>query len=425
MKHFFASTLVALSLALPLNAQVPITARSLGMGGAYLAVARGQDALFLNPANLALSGNPPRSFGAFQLAFGTSLLGPTRGDLWDAIQYEDVSDDRAREILSKLTNGYAETEMDLRLPIVAYQRGNWGWGVAYGLVNRTSVGHDLLELLFFGYEPGRVDYSVGNTASSGAAFFDLALAYGRRIGPLSAGVTGHLLRGTSMHESRIFEPIYTSGGDPQIELDMVSTSRGGGFGAGVDIGLAYQPVSFFTVSGALHNAVGALAWGSRRSYKAVTVNEHDLAGSTATGLLTDFIDSSAELECPAAATARQRQRACELGGELSDGVQLPRTAQLGAALTLPTRTDVAVSFRTDLQGSDLGSWWGTMASLGIQQKLLGLGFRAGYATNLQQGDEAARLWSGGFSLGPLHLGYGRVAAERVGYVGSIGLAVPF
>ncbi len=84
-----------------------------------------------------------------------------------------------------------------------------------------------------------------------------------------------------------------------------------------------------------------------------------------------------------------------------------------------------MSFRTDLQGSDLGSWWGTMASLGIQQKLLGLGFRAGYATNLQQGDEAARLWSGGFSLGPLHLGYGRVAAERVGYVGSIGLAVPF
>ncbi|MDQ3522878.1 MAG: hypothetical protein M3434_11155 [Gemmatimonadota bacterium] len=238
MKHFFASTLVALSLALPLNAQVPITARSLGMGGAYLAVARGQDALFLNPANLALSGNPPRSFGAFQLAFGTSLLGPTRGDLWDAIQYEDVSDERAREILGKLTNGYAETEMDLRFQIVAYQRGSWGWGVAYGLVNRTSVGHDLLELLFFGYEPGRVDYSVGNTASSGAAFFDLALAYGRRIGPLSAGVTGHLLRGTSMHESRIFEPIYTSGGDPQIELDMVSTSRGGGFGAGVDIGLA-------------------------------------------------------------------------------------------------------------------------------------------------------------------------------------------
>lgn len=425
VKHFLAYTLAALSLAFPLSAQVPLTARSLGMGGAYLAVARGQDAVFLNPANLALAGNPPRSFGAFQLAFGASLLGPTRADLWDALEYDNVSDERAREILSRLSNGYAETEMDLRLPIVAYQRGGFGWGLAYGLVNRTSVGHDLLELLFFGYEPERVDYSVGRTGSSGAAFFDLAFAYGRRVGPLTAGVTAHLLRGTSMHQARVFEPIYSSNGGPDIELDVVSTSRGGGFGGGLDVGIAYQPARFFTLSAALHNAVGAVGWGSGRSYKAITFNEDDLPGSTATGILLDFNESSSELACPAPVSDRQRQRACRLARELDDGVQLPRTAQLGAALTLPTRTDVAASFRTDLTGAALGSWWDTMASVGVQQKLWGLGFRAGYATNLQQGSDAARLWSGGFSLGPLHLGYGRVAAERVGYIGSIGLGVPF
>jgi hypothetical protein len=77
MKHPYArlacaALLVAAAVA-PAAAQVPLTPRSLGMSGAYLGVARGNEALFHNPANLGLSGNPLWSMSFPQIGFGATL----------------------------------------------------------------------------------------------------------------------------------------------------------------------------------------------------------------------------------------------------------------------------------------------------------------------------------------------------------------
>ena len=59
------------------NAQVPLSPRSLGMGGAMIGAARGQEAVFLNPANLGLAGSPRWSVALVGVSAGAELQGWT------------------------------------------------------------------------------------------------------------------------------------------------------------------------------------------------------------------------------------------------------------------------------------------------------------------------------------------------------------
>ena len=67
-KLYFVLSVVALAFGTVLQAQVPAAPRELGMGGAYLGVARGFESIFLAPTNLALSDAPRWSFGFPQVA---------------------------------------------------------------------------------------------------------------------------------------------------------------------------------------------------------------------------------------------------------------------------------------------------------------------------------------------------------------------
>ena len=419
----FAAALLA---AAPAAAQVPFPTRSLGMGGAYIGVARGQDALFLNPANLGLADNPARSLGAMQVVFGGTVLGPEFSDLWEVANFDDVGDERAREILNSMSAGYIESDLDVRIPMVAYQKGPWAAGIGYARVNRTSIGRDILDLLFLGYEDGRTDYRTGNTTSDDASLWDIAVARGARFGALSVGATAHYLRGTSVNRARAYEPVYSDQA-PQIEVDVVSATAGSGNGLSLDLGAALQPVPQLTISGAVRNAVGGIRWSDERHFRNLALNESNIRIDPPE-LRALFAKSQQDLTCPAPADDRQRQRACEQAEGLVDGVQLPRTAEAGAALILPWGTSVSAAFRSNLGDGELGGWWDTLASAGIEQRLWFLRVRAGVASNLQDGDAAGNLLSGGVSLGALHLSVARVEAgrtdgsDRAGYIGSIGLS---
>ena len=82
MKHVVIAAAAVLA-AVPASAQVSLNSRALGMGGAYIGVARGQESLHLNPANLGLANSPHWSAAIPQLAFGVQTIGVEPGDLWD------------------------------------------------------------------------------------------------------------------------------------------------------------------------------------------------------------------------------------------------------------------------------------------------------------------------------------------------------
>ncbi|HYR09191.1 MAG TPA: hypothetical protein VEQ60_15515, partial [Longimicrobium sp.] len=88
----FAAAGVVLAAA-PLAAQVPLTPRALGMGGAYVGVARGHESLWQNPANLGLPNSPHWSAGIPTLSIGLGSRGIDTDQLADLLSYNELGDE--------------------------------------------------------------------------------------------------------------------------------------------------------------------------------------------------------------------------------------------------------------------------------------------------------------------------------------------
>ncbi|HEX7240707.1 MAG TPA: DUF5723 family protein [Longimicrobiaceae bacterium] len=415
IKILLAASAAALAAA-PAAAQVPLTPRALGMGGAYVASARGHEALFLNPANLGLAGTPRWSIALPQLGVGTTLEGPAWADLPDMANYDDITDVRKQELLDAIPQGGMELRVDSRLPVFALQTGRFAVGVSYGMVGEHSLGRDLVDLVFNGYEDGRTDYSVGRTQGSRATYLDFAAGYGRRVGPLSLGVTGHYLRGRTLMRSRMFEPRVDVAAE-EISVEYVGVLANGGSGYAVDLGAALQPVRGVTLSASVANAFGRMKWSDDLRVRSITLHRADLEGMENDPFwIRDEYELSDRALDPGAATSQEYETARELYSE----AYFPTTLRLGAAWAPARGTELGAAYQGNLTEGRLSGWWDRTASVGVQQKLPLVTVRAGYATNLEEG----RMLTGGLSLGPIQLGAARVedGPSRAGYVMTFGVS---
>ena len=415
---------LAAALAAPAAAQVPLTPRGLGMGAANLALARGHDALFLNPANLGLPGNPHWSVALPQVAGSLTLVGPRFGDLPDLKNYDDVSQQRRDELLARIPAAGTQVATELRAPLFVMQSRRVSLGVAYAMIGDHTVSKDLVDLILNDYDEGRTDYAVKNTSGRRASFWDVALGFGHAVGPLSVGVTGHYYRGGTLLQSRMFEPRYDLPAE-DLEVDYVSVMARGGSGYGVDVGLALQPLPALSLSAAVRNAFSRMQWTKTLRYRSITFNRADFTTvDNPVDLLSRYENSEQELD----ATAVPATVAETLPG-LYDEAYFPATLQLGGAWRLPSHTDLAASYQAHLTGGRLGAAWDRSLNLGVQQKLPLVTLRAGYATNLQGGAASGTLLTGGASLGVLHLGVGKYSngefggGAREGWVGTFGVSV--
>jgi hypothetical protein len=400
------------------QAQVPLTPRALGMGGAYLGAARGYEALFVNPANLALPDNPRWSVAFPQVTAGGTILGPSFQDLSDLYTaFDDGSS--AEEFLAKVPANGTEAQFDVRAPLATLQIGRVAVGVNYGSIGQHTVGRDVIELLVEGYEEGRSDYVVGNTAGSRLTYWDVALGYGQRVGPLSVGVTGHYLRAGSAVQSRMYEPqVDLAARD--IEVNYVTVLARGGAGYAVDFGAALQPMRTITLSGSVSSAVSKLEWSEDLLVRDFML---DRATIDTMGVLNLAKAYSATEEPLDAATSSAR--ALETAQGLYEQAHLPAIAQVGANWQAFSWTNVGAAYREQLTTGRLAGRWDRELSVGIQQRLPLVVVRAGYATNMEEG----RMISGGLSLGPIQLGAAHLedgvyeGSPRTGWIATFGLGV--
>ncbi len=419
MKRNFAVLLGAsLAAAVPAHAQVPLTPRALGTAGAYLGVARGHESVYLNPANLGLPGRPLWSVGLPNVAVGSTVLGPEVGDLSDFFNYDDLDESRKQELLAEIPAGGTALEADLRAPLLTLQVGGMGLGVAYALAGEHTVGRDLVDLFFNGYDPNRFDYRVGNTAGTRASFWDFAAGYGRSVGPVSVGATAHYYLGRSLVQTRGFEPRY----NPllrDIEVDYVGVRSEGGSGFGVDVGVAAEPVPGLTVSAAIANALHSMSWDEELVGRRLTLNRADFESQEFQGIRDAYENSDQAL-----GSTPTGQFATVAEG-LFENAELPTTLRLGAAWAFPSRTTITGAFNSNLTDGRLAGRWEKLVGVGVQQGLPFATLRAGYSTDM----DAGSLLSGGVTLGPLDLGIARFdngevdGASRNGWVASFGLSV--
>jgi hypothetical protein len=430
-----AAALAAALLALPAAAQVPVTPRALGMGGAYLGVARGQEALWENPANLGLPGNPSWSFAFPQLVVGETVTGLTFSDLNDLGDFDNLSDSEKASLLAKVPAQGTGADVDLRLPVAALSMRGVAVGVSYNARVDHGFAKDLVDLFLNGYDPaldGARQYSFTNTAGHGVSYIDLAVGHGRRVGPLSVGVTGHYYIGrtaaslkldptarycTVRYPAPCVTPTATVPQDVEVQYYGVQSS--GGHGYGLDVGAAFQPIPNLTLGAVVQNLVGDMSWDEDLTYKLVTFSRNDYEGADLDSIRTRFDKSET------AYTSSAPQKVQDLANNLFDGTDIGRVIRVGAAYAAPTGTTVAADFRSrGDEGARTQGMWKQSFSLGVQQKLPIVTLSAGLAKD----DADGSLLSAGVALGPLKLGIGRLnngsvnGADRKGWVATFALS---
>jgi hypothetical protein len=418
-----ACALAALAAA-PAAAQIPLTPRALGMGGGYVALARGNEALFQNPANLGLPGSPHWSFAIPTLAAGATFVGIDFGDVRDLIDFGDLEQDRKDEILAEIPDQGTEVRADVRLPLAAVQIRRLAFGVSYGIIGTHTIERDLVDLLLNGvsvlntYDPNEIR---NNTQGFRATYYDFAAAYGRSFGPLSVGATGHYYLGSDIVRSGVTSVELVGPPAPDVDVRYAGVRRKGGSGFGLDLGVALQPVPGLTLGASLGNVVNTFEWDGDLRIRRVEIDRDDYETSDLNAINSRYVQSETDFDASTASAAE-----LALASDLDVDAELPRTLRLGAGWQPIPGTQVGASYQANLEDSRIAGLWEKQAGVGVQHRLAFfplLSVRAGVASDLE---EASQL-SAGVSLGPVHFSVARMndgevdGADRAGWVAVFGL----
>jgi hypothetical protein len=416
--------------AAPAAAQVPLTTRALGMANAYVAASRGSEALWQNPANLALPGTLGWSFTIPSLSAGADVLGLGIDDVADLVDYDNQTDLRKQQILASVPATGTEVRGDLRLPAVSGQIGPFAAGFAFNTVASHTIDRDFVDLLLFGFQPqpGRYNITPQETQGFRASWWDLAVGYGRRLpvplpGPLTVGATAHVYLGTALMRTGIVDvdTVRNGAGIPtDLRVTYAGVKKRGGTGVALDLGAAYQPVPRLTLSASVSNLVNTFNFGGGRSLKQVTLTSADYSNGDIQDVLDRYDESQVAYD-DASAPTTVRALAADLDGDNDD---LPRTVRAGAAYEAGTGTTLSAAYQGTLGDTRISGLWDRSLGLGVQQRLSFVSARLGASTNLDSGT----LLSGGLSLGPINVAVAHITdgsttdADRSGWIGSIGFS---
>ena len=259
------------------GAQLPnASPAATGLSGAYIARARGYDAVAWNPANLGLPGNPGFSIGVLALT-GASGLDPVSLNDFAPYSNKTIPASQREQWLQKVTaRGGEDGTMNGGVTELAMSIGHLGLQLGTSVGGSTKLSPDAFEAVMFGNagRTGRLETLslAGSTARVGA-FTTGAVSYGVGIGGssdshLSLGVTAKYIVG---HFVAMAQDQGSQAAASAITVNMPSvysrpdSSANVGSGAGLDLGFAYaaQRLSF---GAAVENAVNSFAWDPSKLY---------------------------------------------------------------------------------------------------------------------------------------------------------------
>lgn len=404
MKRTLIAAAALAAAAAPAAAQAPLTPRSIGVAGSMVASARGEDALFFNPANLGLHDTPYWSVAIPQLVVGTGFVGTRLGQVPSLLHFDRWSAQEKSAFLAGIPAEGLNARVSIDVPLLAVQYKRVAVGVSYASWYDQNVGHDVMDLLVNGYQPGRTDYAVGNTSGRNASWLDFTAATGRKVGPLSFGVAGHYIVGRSLAQERLFEPKFDLE-TQDLSAELREVSAHGGHGWGVDLGVAAEPSRKLTLSAAVSNALSGMKWSSTLHTKSLVMTKADFSRNSVMDAWDRFNASETTVD-PSSVPLTVYQTA----DGLYDGAWLPPTVRAGVAYSPAPRTHLTAAYQGALDDGALSGGWKKELSAGVEQTAARLwSFRAGAGT------DASGAWmaTGGIGIGPIQIGVAR-SAEPAG-----------
>lgn len=417
-----AIVLAALLAPAALRAQLPdASPRSLALGGAYGAMARGFEAVAWNPAMLAVQGRP-----GFTLALPRlSMEVGSNTYSWADIQHyanRHLTDQDKQALLTKIgTDSSLTIRSIVGVTPIGFSIGPFAFLAATSGNMDLSVGRDAVELALYGnaHRAGAGQYftargSGGNAWAATTLGVSFAHGFAIPAGHLAVGATykvviGHFLgRAQEVSSSFTLNPLlqangegqalytdYASGYKPKGPGDILGGQGKAGSGFGVDLGGALQLAgSSVTVSATLVNLLGKMTWDQARfTYERTGYT----LTQTATGGVTE--DSSRTILRSEAAIGGDAV-ARSLRDSLLAHADFARLLRLGVALrsgplTISGGAQVRLKEGLDQQPAQA-------LSGGVEYRLLGiLPLRAG--ANWDFGDSFTLAAGTGLKLAFFHL----------------------
>ncbi len=272
-----AGVAAALLAAAPAGAQLPPTAAaSLGTAGNYTALARGFSAIAVNPANLALPGNPAYSLTLLpvEVEWGLAPIGfGTLADYEGKRVPESTRLDWLRAIrgAGRLTgdSGAEASEMALTAHRFGFQVSTVGHA-------RAVLNPDAAEVILFGNAgrtgaPGAYDLAGsrvdGFLATTFAASYaqELPVALGPEGSVFAAGATAKITVGHALVVGRDAggrigdDPVDVNVAFPVIAPGTDFNAGNSGTGFGLDVGAALES-GRWTAGAAVQNLVQTFKW---------------------------------------------------------------------------------------------------------------------------------------------------------------------
>jgi len=263
-------------------AQVPgSSARALGMGNAYGALARGFEAIAWNPAMLASTHGYGVTIG---LPTGTGEIGNNSFSIGDILDYrdKDLSDADKQYLLSRVVNDDSTLmgRAAAGINALGFSVGSFAFSLSSSGYVQAQASRDAVEFALNGngaFTGTGNFFDLAGSGGEGWGVTTLAGSYARHfttpMGRLNAGVTVKRVWGSFLGRARddgsqvgadtvdaVGHVIYTDypNGDFSGLGDIFGRSPGSGYG--VDVGGALELSDRLTVSAALINVIGSMSW---------------------------------------------------------------------------------------------------------------------------------------------------------------------
>ena len=165
---------------MPFRSEAQITARAMGMGGAYTAVARGVHAADWNPANLGFSDNPKFSMSIVSVGVEVSNNAFTKA-MYDKYSQREVWNERDKaDIYSSVPDRGVEAGMAATIRMISFSVGKFALTLGGDAGGYGTIEKSLFDILLNGNQIGK-NYQFNDFDVDALTVARLGLSYGEQI----------------------------------------------------------------------------------------------------------------------------------------------------------------------------------------------------------------------------------------------------
>jgi len=238
--------------------------RSVGMAGAYTAVAKGTESVFWNPANLGFSTKSEKALNLFSFGLNINNNSFNWGH-YTKYNGKFLTAEDKETILSLIPSEGLNLKLDAEVSALGFSWGNFAFALSGKGSSNLVLPKDPIQLLFFGNELNDT-LLIENSDGQAHASWDIGLSYGRSILKLNekelfCGGSIRYIRGLVYQKvEKAQGKLLTLETGVNGDGDFTVTSAQGGKGYALDLGFAMKYKRKWTLGISFLNLINQISW---------------------------------------------------------------------------------------------------------------------------------------------------------------------